>query len=472
MNGFESSGKTCGSSSLAGRKVLVMGLGRFGGGVDAARYAAQSGARVIVTDKASEEQLRDSIGQLSDVSGIEYHLGRHDAEDFASADVVIANPAIPPDNEFLQVARRNGRTVTSQMGLFFQSCPARIIGITGANGKSTTTTLTAHLLEHARPQSPTQAYGKVWLSGNIGDKPLLTILDQIRSEDLVVLEISSFQIDQLAQLGTAPKVSLLTNLTPNHLDRYGTFEAYCASKEALFSLQTLDSKDPAVSLFNAEDPIARSWFAKYGSQVGRTCIQFSADDIGSELRAQYALPGRANLSNLAAARAIANCFGVSDAAIRSCLSNFKALSHRLELVAEGGGIRWYNDSKATTPEGTMVALSAFDCPKILIAGGYDKHTPFDELGRRIATSTKAVVLIGQTARAIAEAIGAGQGGQTPEVRFAGSLEEAVEAAGKLASPGDVVLFSPACASYDMFENYQQRGRMFGEFARKVAHPRL
>ncbi|HOV77500.1 MAG TPA: cyanophycin synthetase, partial [Sedimentisphaerales bacterium] len=155
-----------------------------------------------------------------------------------------------------------------------------------------------------------------------------------------------------------------------------------------------------------------------------------------------------------------------------CLSNFKALSHRLELVAEGGGIRWYNDSKATTPEGTMVALSAFDCPKILIAGGYDKHTPFDELGRRIATSTKAVVLIGQTARAIAEAIGAGQGGQTPDVRFAGSLEEAVEAAGKLASPGDVVLFSPACASYDMFENYQQRGRMFGEFARKVAQPRL
>lgn len=471
MNGFESSRKACDSSSLAGRKVLVMGLGRFGGGVDAARYAAQSGARVVVTDKATEEQLRDSIDQLSDASGIEYHLGRHDAEDFASADVVIANPAIPPDNEFLQIARRSGRMVASQMGLFFQSCPARIIGITGANGKSTTTTLTAHILEHARPKSPTQAYGKIWLSGNIGDKPLLTILDQVHSDDLVVLEISSFQIDQLAPIGKAPKVSLLTNLTPNHLDRYGTFEAYCASKEALFSLQTLDPNDPAVSLFNAEDPIARSWFAKYGSQAGRTCIQFSADDISSELRAQYALPGRANLSNLAAARAITRCFGVSDAAIRSCLSSFKALSHRLELVAEGGGVRWYNDSKATTPEGTMVALSAFDCPKILIAGGYDKHTPFDELGRRIATSTKAVVLIGQTARAIADAIGAGQGGQTTDVRFAGSLAEAVEAAGKLSSPGDVVLLSPACASYDMFENYQQRGRMFGEFARKVAQPK-
>lgn len=470
MNGFESSRKTRDFSRLAGRRILVMGLGRFGGGVDAARYAAQVGAKVVVTDKASEEQLRDSIRQLSDLSGIEYHLGRHDPEDFASADVVIANPAIPPENEFLQIARRNGRTVTSQVGLFFQSCPARIIGITGANGKSTTTTLTAHLLEHARPTSPTHAYGKVWLSGNIGDKPLLTILDQVRPEDLVVLEISSFQIDQLAPIHKASKVSLLTNLTPNHLDRYGTFEAYCASKEALFSLQTLDPNDPAISIFNGEDPIARSWFAKYGSQEGRTCMQFSADDIGSELQVLYTLPGRANLSNLAAARAIARCFGVSDTSIESCLSSFKALSHRLELVAEGEGIRWYNDSKATTPEGTMVALSAFDCPKVLIAGGYDKHTPFDELGRRIATSTKATVLIGQTARAIADAIRAAQGGQSIDVRFAGSLMEAVEAAGKLAARGDVVLLSPACASYDMFENYQQRGRMFGEFARKIAQP--
>ncbi len=471
MNGFKSSQRTRDLSALAGRKVLVMGLGRFGGGVDAARYAAQSGAKVVVTDKAREDQLKDSISQLSDLSGIEYHLGRHDPEDFATADVVIANPAIPPGNEFLQVARRHGRTVASQMGLFFQSCPARIIGITGANGKSTTTTLTAHILEHARPSSPELAYGKVWLSGNIGDKPLLTILDQVRPNDLVVLEISSFQIDQLAQVRQVPKVSLLTNLTPNHLDRYGTFEAYCASKEALFGLQTLDENNPAVSIFNSEDPIARSWLVKYRPQAGRTCVQFSADDISSDLRAQYALPGRANLSNLAAARAIARSFGVSDASIQSCLSSFKALPHRLELVAEGKGVRWYNDSKATTPEGTMVALSAFDCPKVLIAGGYDKHTPFDELGRRIASGVKAAVLIGQTARMIADAVQASQGRQRVDVQFAGSLAEAVELAGQFAAAGDVVLLSPACASYDMFENYQQRGRMFGEFARGIAESR-
>ncbi|MEN6577488.1 MAG: UDP-N-acetylmuramoyl-L-alanine--D-glutamate ligase [Phycisphaerales bacterium] len=459
----------CDRRSLAGRKVLVMGLGRFGGGVDATRYAAQAGAKVVVTDKAREDQLRDSLSQLSDLSGIEYHLGGHDPQDFATADVVIANPAIPLDNEFLQVARHHGRTVSSQIGLFFQSCPARIIGITGANGKSTTTTLTAHILGNARPSARELAYGKVWLSGNIGDKPLLTILDQVRPDDLVVLEISSFQVEQLGEVRKAPTVSLLTNLTPNHLDRYGTFEAYCAAKEGLFSLQKLDEKAPAVSIFNAEDPIACSWYEKYRSQPGRVCVRFSADDVSARMQSEYALPGRANLSNLAAAMAIAKCFGVSERAIRSCLSSFKALPHRLELVAEGKGVRWYNDSKATTPEGTMVALSAFDCPKVLIAGGYDKHTPFGELGGKIASSAKAVVLIGQTARMIGDAVQAApEAGHRIDIRFAGSLAEAVELAGRLAGAGDVVLLSPACASYDMFENYQQRGRQFGELARQFA----
>jgi len=456
------------SATLVGKKVLVMGLGRFGGGVDAVRFAAGAGARVVVTDKATREQLRDSIGQVSDLAGIEFHLGRHDAEDFATADMVVANPAVPPNNEFLQIARRNGRTVTSQVGLFFQSCPAPIIGITGANGKSTTTTLTAHLLDKARPQASQSAYERVWLSGNIGDRPLLTILDQITPRDLVVLEISSFQVEQLMEVQKAPKVSLLTNLTPNHLDRYGTFEAYCAAKEGLFKAQALDPANPAISIFNAEDEVARTWFHKYQGQRGRRCLQFCADDVSAELRAVYALPGRANLSNLAAAMAIAQCFGATDRSIRDCLGQFKALPHRLELVGDRNGVRWYNDSKATTPEGTMVALAAFECPKVLIAGGYDKHTPFDELGGKVVSSAKAVVLIGQTARQIDSAIkAASENGREIEVQFADSLAEAVGIANRLAVPGDVVLLSPACASYDMFENYQQRGRLFAEFVQRL-----
>jgi UDP-N-acetylmuramoylalanine--D-glutamate ligase len=455
------------SMALAGRKVLVMGLGRFGGGVDATRYAAAAGARVVVTDQAPREKLQDSITQVADLTGIEFHLGGHDAEDFATADIIIANPAVRPDNEFLQIARRNGRTVTSQIGLFFQACPARIIGITGANGKSTTTTLTAHLLERARPRTSNCSYAKVWLSGNIGDKPLLTILDQIGPHDLVVLEISSFQVEQLAEVRKAPNVSLLTNLTPNHLDRYGTFEAYCAAKEGIFAFQTLSEESPAISIFNAEDEIARGWFRKYGRQPGRTCLQFCADDVGEELRCVYALPGRANLSNLAAARAIVRCLGITDEGIRGCLAEFKALPHRLELVANRNGVRWYNDSKATTPEGTMVALAAFECPKILIAGGYDKHTPFDELGKEIASSAKAAILMGQTAPQIADAITGADTSSRADVEIVDSLAQAVEAANRLAVPGDVVLLSPACASYDMFENYRQRGRLFADLVQRL-----
>jgi UDP-N-acetylmuramoylalanine--D-glutamate ligase len=456
--------------TLAGKNVLVMGLGRFGGGVDVVRFAAEAGARVVVTDKATPDKLQDSIEQVSDLKNVEMHLGRHDAEDFAAADLVIANPAVPLNNEFLQVARKHGRTVTSQVGLFFQSCPAPIIGITGANGKSTTTCLTAHLLDRARPQSSPAAHGKVWLSGNIGDRPMLTILHQIDSRDLVVLEISSFQVEQLSDVRKAPNVSLLTNLTPNHLDRYGTFEAYCAAKEGLFQFQPLNARRPAVSIFNAEDKVAQSWFSKYSRQSGRTCLRFCADDVSEELRAVYALPGRANLSNLAAAMTIAKQFGATDQSIRDCLADFRALPHRLELVGDHDGVRWYNDSKATTPEGTMVALSAFECPRILIAGGYDKHTPFDELGRKIASSTKAVILMGQTARQIADAISKAEQDNPKsmaKVEIVDSLAHAVDAANRLAKRGDVVLLSPACASYDMFENYQQRGRLFAELVQRL-----
>jgi UDP-N-acetylmuramoylalanine--D-glutamate ligase len=224
-----------------------------------------------------------------------------------------------------------------------------------------------------------------------------------------------------------------------------------------------------VSIFNAEDEVARSWLQKYQRQPGRTCLTFCPEDVSGAVRSGYTLPGRANLANLAAARTIAGCFGVTDQAIRDCLPGFKALAHRLELVADAHGVRWYNDSKATTPEGTMVALAAFDSPKILIAGGYDKHIPFDELGRRIATRTKAVVLMGQAAEKIADAIHAGtETGAGPDVRRAGSLAEAVELAAGLAAPGDVVLLSPACASYDMFENYEQRGRLFADLARGIS----
>jgi len=488
------------------KKVLIMGLGRFGGGVDVAEFAVRAGAKVIVTDLAPAAQLSDSIGKLEEFPDIEFHLGSHDPADFKQADIIIANPAVPCDNEFLQLARRNNKFVTSQINIFFELCPAQIIGITGANGKSTTAALTAHLLKAARhenampnkhvmasvaKQSQTTQYAirntqyeNVWLSGNIGNQPLLTILDKIKADDLVVLELSSFQLEQLAEIQKAPKVALLTNLTPNHLDRHGTFANYCAAKENIFKFQELNDNYPAVSIFNAEDIIAAEWFEKYSKDTSRICIKFSTNDVSEEIRDSFTLPGRANLSNLAAAIAISKYFGIDDDSIKKSLPGFKPLHHRLEFVGRINGVSWYNDSIATTPQSAIAALEAFDQPKIIIAGGYDKGLPFDELGQKIATNAKAAILIGQTAPKIASAINNAKMSlrakrsnlnepdteylvRDTKIEVVESLAEAVQLANRLTETGDVVLLSPACASYDMFDNFEQRGQKFTELVREV-----
>ena len=462
---------------FAGKKVLVMGLGRFGGGVDVAKFAYNTGAKVTITDLAPAERLSDSLKQLKEFSNIEYHLGSHCARDFEQADIIVANPAVPADNEFLEVARRHNKLITSQMNIFFELCPAMIIGITGANGKSTTAALTAHLLKsrvdkNARSETqyaiPNTQYENVWLSGNIGNQPLLMIADQIGTDDLVVLELSSFQLEQLAQIQKAPQVALLTNLTPNHLDRYGTFEAYCRAKENIFKFQKPDEKSPPASFFNAEDELGAEWFEKYSKDTGRICLKFSTDDVSEEIRSDFTLFGRANLSNLAAATAVAKYFGGGDEAIKNCLPEFKPLPHRLELVVQVKGVSWYNDSKATTPDSAIAALEAFERPIIIIAGGYDKNVPFDKFGGKIACAAKAAVLIGQTGEKIALAIRAAGRANIPRVEFAQSLAEAVDLAKQLSAHGDVVLLSPACASFDMFENFQQRGRVFRGLVRKSA----
>jgi UDP-N-acetylmuramoylalanine--D-glutamate ligase len=439
------------------KKILVMGLGRFGGGVDVVKFACLAGAKLIVTDLAKQDALAESIAQLKGLN-ITYHLGSHEGGDFEQADMVVANPAVPLDNKFLQIARKAGRKVTSQIELFFELCPAKIIGITGANGKSTTTSLTAHLLR-------SRFGNKVWLGGNIGNEPMLMIVGKIKPDDLVVLELSSFQIEQLAQSGKAPQVALLTNLTPNHLDRYKTFENYCKAKELIFQHQKPDTNQPAVSIFNSEDEVGSKWFAKYQKDAGRVCVKFSADGVPAKISSAYGLPGRAYLANLAGAIAAAKRFDVTDEQIIGCLPAFKALPHRLQLVGEARGVRWYNDSKATTPDSSIVALEAFDSP-IIIAGGYDKHIPFDEFGAEIAQKAKAAILIGQTAGAIGKII-QNHPQNKAQVRFAKTLEEAVKLANDLAVEGDAVLLSPACASYDMFENYEQRGQQFIDLAGKV-----
>jgi len=284
-----------------------------------------------------------------------------------------------------------------------------------------------------------------------------------------VLELSSFQIEQLAQIKKAPQIALLTNLTPNHLDRHGSFANYCQAKENIFKFQKLDKNYPAVSIFNAEDKVGAEWLGKYKSDVGRRCIGYSVDDVNEEIRQQFRLPGRANTSNLAAAIAIARCFTVDYELIKACLPKFKSLPHRLEFVAESNGVKWYNDSIATTPQSVIVALDAFEQPKIIIAGGYDKNLSFDELGGKIAEKAKAAILIGQTAPKIAHSIKLCCPKCLTTIEMVNTLDEAVDLARRLAVSGDVVLLSPACASYDMFDNFQHRGQIFRELVNKLCH---
>lgn len=441
-----------------------MGLGRFGGGVDAAKFAVACGADVIVTDLAGPDELAASLAQLKDYPNIQYHLGSHIEEDFEKADLVIANPAVPTDNKFLKIAASCGHLVTSQIAIFFELCPATTIGITGSNGKSTTAALTAHILRNANKGN----YGKVWLSGNIGNEPLLMLLDEIEPQGLVVLELSSFQIEQLAAENKAPQVVLLTNLSPNHLDRYGTFEKYCAAKELLFANQRTQRSEPAVSIFNREDKIAVELYKKYQNIPQRRCLIYGTDDLSDAIRRQFTLPGKCNLSNLAGALTIAEVFGVDQSDAAACIGHFKALPHRLQFIVERNGVRWFNDSKATTPQAAVSAIEAFDESMVLIAGGYDKKLSFDELAKVIAAKARAAVLIGDTAEKIKTAIETVSPEAKITIEICGSLSEAVEAADKTARKGDVVLLSPACASFDMFDNYERRGETFARLVRRLA----
>jgi len=449
---------------FTGKNVLIMGLGRFGGGLDSAIFSAQLADKVVITDTASEDKLAETKEKLEVFSNIEYVFGEHCKEDFQNADIVIANPAVRNDNEFLQAAQQGGAVITSQIEIFFDLCKAKTIGITGSNGKSTTTALAAHLLD-SNPKKM-RNYDKVFLAGNIGNKALLAIIDEITADDIVVLELSSFQLMQLARIERSPNVSLITNLSPNHLDWHKDFEEYAQAKENIFSFQ----KAGDLAVFNAEDDATLEMAERLSKSIAADCDLYKCDDVPMRLVELTPLAGRANLSNLAGAIKIAKFLGVGNKSIKEAIKTFKPLEHRLELVSKKDGIRWYNDSIATTPESTIVALEAFTQNKILIAGGYDKGISFDGLCEKIkefSDGIKAVILIGQTSEKIAEAID----GAVEVIKF-DSLEQAVKQASQLAKPGDAVLLSPACASYDMFDNFQQRGEIFRELIKQLSHPNV
>jgi len=450
------------------RQVTIMGLGLFGGGLGAVEYFASEGWHVTVTDLKSEEQLRPSLEKLRG-RGVVLRLGGHRESDFTETDLVVVNPAVPRESPYVALARSRGVPLETEIGLFFRKCRAPIVGVTGSIGKTTTTSMIGKILEAGAR--------RVHVGGNIG-RSLLCESESIGPGDVVVLELSSFQLEWLGEAGLAPRVAVVTNVCRNHLDRHGTMEAYIAAKRSILRGQGPGS----TAVLNADDPEVSRWAADVRGQ----CLFFSSEAepaAGCFLRggriilrrggaeaevaaAALQVPGRHNLANALAAVAACSAAGMPPGAMAAGLASFSGIEHRLEFACRRNGVRYYNDSKATTPESAMAALDAFDCPVVLIAGGYDKKVPLDAFARRAACRTRATILIGETADKLAWHLDGSERGDFRWLR-ASSLPDAVAKAASIAVEGDVVLLSPACASYDMFENYEERGRQFKNLCRSL-----
>ena len=432
-------------ADLSGKKVTVVGLGRFGGGIGVTKWLCAQGAKVIVSDHASADTLVESVAALDGLDVV-LHLGGHEKADFLEADLLVVSPAVRRDMPLLTEAQAAGVLRTSEINLFLAQCKAPVIGITGTVGKSTVTAMLGEIL--------TRRF-TVHVGGNIG-KSLLKDLPSIAPEHLVVLELSSFQLDDMQLMRFSPHIALVTNLTPNHLDRHGTIEAYAEAKKNIFRFQSADD----VLILNKSCPATSTW----ANQAPGKIEWFDPDAQPFELQ----VPGKHNQANAQAAWSIAKVLGVERTIATDALSNFAGLPHRLQFIGEFGGVRYFNDSKCTTPDGAIVAVRSF-APRqsIIILGGYDKGVSFDQLGAVLAKTAKAVIAIGTTKDIIANAVRCCRDCVGPIVKLADDLTAAVTIARNLASPGDVVLLSPACASYDMFTNYEQRGEAFTKLVKHL-----
>jgi UDP-N-acetylmuramoylalanine--D-glutamate ligase len=453
------------ATTFADQRITIMGLGSFGGSIGLARYLVAQGAQVTITDLKPAAELQDSVVALRGLP-VRFVLGRHETEDFTDVDMVFASPAVRRDSACLTAARTRGVPIDTEMNLFMRLCRGCVIGVTGSNGKTTTTSLIGAILRMANPRTQ--------VGGNIG-RSLLPEVAAIEPGDPVVLELSSFQLEDLAAVGRSPHIGLFLNISPNHLDRHSTMEAYLAAKMQIFADQGPDD----VAILNADDSRLRPLAGRLRSRVrlfsDAQALEDGAYVEGDRVIVAYAgmaaevcrlgdipLLGRHNVANVLAAVAAADTWGVSAAVMRAAIRAFPGVEHRLERVRTLHGVSFYNDSIATTPTGTLAALGAIQQPIWLIAGGYDKGLPFQALGETIVRRVKGVFLIGTTAPQIAQAIAQARppGRDVPAICWCGDLTEAVRAAFGAARPGEVVLLSPACASYDQFRNFVERGRLF------------
>ncbi|HEY6329327.1 MAG TPA: UDP-N-acetylmuramoyl-L-alanine--D-glutamate ligase [Blastocatellia bacterium] len=464
---------------LAGKKVLVVGLARSG--VAAAKFALSRGATVVANDVRGEPALRKESAEIREL-GAGCILGSHPEAEFVASDLIILSPGVPSNLGPLEAARKAGIPVLAEAEFAYRFLKGRMIGITGSNGKTTTTKLIGHLMEGTG--------ARVQVGGNVG-MPLTSLIESSRPDGWTVAELSSFQLENIYRL--RPHVSVVTNITPDHLDRYPSYEDYVRAKENIFRSQkasdfavlngdspevlrmAAEAKDRAETASEFPQPI---YFSSSGRPASGTASIWLKDgrvvttlvsEGESELvpASEIPLVGIHNVENVMAAAAAVICAlraaAVDLPVLKDAIRGFPGVEHRIEFVAEIGGIKFYNDSKATNVDSTIKALESFRGNVVLILGGRDKGSDYTTLASLIEQKVKSIVVIGEASDKIESQLS----GIRPITR-AGSMAEAMSSATAEAGPGDTVLLAPACSSFDMFENYEHRGKVFKEEVRQLA----
>jgi UDP-N-acetylmuramoylalanine--D-glutamate ligase len=503
--------------NLRGRRLLVVGLAREGTAL--ARYLCQQGADVVATDRKPPQAFGGTLSPLVE-AGVELVLGEHPPHLLDDCEVIFVSPGVPFDAPFLNEARARGVPLSTESRLFCQLCPATIAAITGSSGKTTTTTLVGEMLAHCSPAEANTR--RAWVGGNIG-QPLIERLDHIQPNDKVVMELSSFQLEYFHPsandhvgdcdpmwlpllTGWSPPVGAILNITPNHLDRHPSMEAYIHAKRAIVAYR----RPGDIAVMGLDNQVTQAigqasagwvrWFTSQPSGCDRllgaegACLSGEGAQATIVLRSpaghersicqvsDVRLRGGHNISNVLAACVIADALGVPVGAMQEVIATFAGVEHRLELVGEIKDVRYYNDSIATSPERMVAALKSFDEPIVLLAGGRDKHLPWEEAVRLMLQRTRHVILFGEAVELIAGAVETEnekleargerpEPGKKPMLHRCVTLEDAVTVAAQVAHPGDVVLLSPGCTSFDAFQDFAERGDRFRELVGILASDR-
>jgi UDP-N-acetylmuramoylalanine--D-glutamate ligase len=447
---------------LNGTRALVIGLARTG--IATSLFCAERGATVTATDSRTASELGDSVAKLRS-AGIRLELGGHSEAILKGQQLIIPSPGVPADAPLLRKAQDLKIPVWSEIELAYRFLNGKLIGITGSNGKTTTTTLVDHILRHAGFSTK--------LAGNIGT-PLISQVSETTDRTITVVELSSFQLELIETF--RPAISVFLNLTPDHLDRHKTFAAYSAAKARIFENQI--EEDSAI--INLDDPASREiapsrpqvyWFSRKTNveqgafvRAGKIIFRQRGDDQTILAVSDLPLPGAHNLENVLAAVVAARLAGALPPQIAESIRSFSGVEHRIEFVAEIQGVRYYNDSKATNVDATLKALEAFPGRIIVILGGKDKDSDYTQLRTTLHEKAILALLIGAAAEKIEHQI---EG--SVAINRVGTIEHAVESAAQAAHAGDVVLLAPACASFDQFQNYEHRGRVFKALVRQLQH---